>query len=90
MEEDQNSKRNERIKATIVESRSVISQNDGVIGDTDHSENQKDHDRAQTPKSCAELEHIPSHRNPRSMHASQNPKRAKQNKNKNKKEDMGI
>ena len=74
MEQDQNDNSNERIEATIVESWSVIGQNDGIIGDTDDPKNQEDHDRAQTPKSCAELENIPSHRSPRSMHASQNPK----------------
>ncbi|PON48391.1 hypothetical protein PanWU01x14_237860 [Parasponia andersonii] len=72
MKQDQDKKSNERIKATIVESWSIISQNDSVIGHTHHPKNQKDHDRAQTPKSCAELEHIPSHRNSRSMHTSQN------------------
>lgn len=68
MEQDQDNKSNEGIKAAIIESWAIISQNDSVIGDTHHPKNQEDHDRPQTPKSCAELEHIPSHGYSRSMH----------------------
>lgn len=68
MKQDQYSNSSDRIKSTVVQSGTVIGQNDGVIGDTDDPENQQDHDRAQTPQGRTKLEHIPSHRSPRSMH----------------------
>ena len=68
MEQDQDDKSNERIKATIVQSRAISSQNDSVVGDTHYPKNQKDHDRAQPSQSRTELEHVPSHRSSRSMH----------------------
>lgn len=68
MEQDQYDNSNEGIKPTSIQSRAIISQNDSVIGDAHNPKNQEDHNRAQTPQSCAELEHIPSHGSSRSMH----------------------
>lgn len=68
MEQDQYNKSNERVKATVVQSRAIISQNDSVIGDTYDPKHQEDHDWSQTSQSCAELEHVPSHGHTRSMH----------------------
>lgn len=44
MEQDQYNKSNERVKATVVQSRAIISQNDSVIGDTYDPKHQEDHD----------------------------------------------
>lgn len=49
MEQDQDSNSSDRIKSTIVQSGTVIGQNDGVVGDTNNPKNQQDHDRTETP-----------------------------------------
>ena len=70
MEGDQNGESNERIEAAVVESGAIVRQNDGVIGDTDNSKNQKDHDRTETSQGRTELKDVPSHGGFRSMHNS--------------------
>jgi len=46
MEWDQDSKRNERIDATIIQSRAIIIQNNSIICYTNNAKHQQDHDRA--------------------------------------------
>lgn len=69
MKQDQHRQSNDTIKNPTVQSRAIGSQHDSVISNTHDTKNKEDHDRAQSSKSCAELEDVPSHRRSRSMHS---------------------
>lgn len=68
MKQDQDSDCGERNKATLVQIRGIIGDNNGIIGDTHNTQDQQDHDRAQATQGRAELKHVPGHHGSRSIH----------------------
>lgn len=61
----------EGVQAAGEEGRTVISNDDGVVSDPNDGEDEHDHERSQPPKRGAELEHVPRHHRPRSVHHCQ-------------------
>lgn len=68
MEENQDGEGDRGVEATKVDGRSVIGEDNRVISETDYTQNQDDHDGPQTTECCTELEYIPSHHRPQSVH----------------------
>lgn len=73
MEQKQDTESKKQVGKASLEERWAVNGNDhGVIGDTDYSEDQKDHDGAETTQGCTALEHIPRHCWSQPLHASDN------------------
>lgn len=71
MEEEQDGERGESGGAAGEKGRTVVAEDDGVVGDADDGEDEQDHDGTQPAESRAESEHVPRHRDPRrSVHGS--------------------
>lgn len=61
MEQDQEREGNDGTEASAKDSRQIIGQNDGVVGEPDYGENHEDHDVAECTQSRTELERVPRH-----------------------------
>lgn len=70
MEEENDDDGGEGIETAGEESGAVIGDNDGVVCDPNDGENEHDHERSQSSEGGAELEDVPRHHRPRSVHHS--------------------
>lgn len=61
MEQDQEREGNDGTEASAKDSRQIIGQNDGVVGEPNYDENHEDHDVAECTQSRTELERVPRH-----------------------------
>ena len=68
MEEKNDDDGDERVEAAGEKGRAVVGNDDGVVGDPNDAEDEQDHEGSQAPKRGAELEHVPRHHRPRSVH----------------------
>lgn len=69
VEEDQDGKGDGSLsECAAVHGRAIVSKHDGVVRDADDAEDKKDQYRPQPTQDSAELEHIPRHHYPRSVH----------------------
>lgn len=69
MEDKKDGKGRVGIDTASEQSRQVVCDDDGVVCEADDGENQQDHNRSEPTQRCAELKHIPRHRNPQSEHS---------------------
>ena len=70
MEDEEDGERDEGVKRPRGSEQRwpVVAEDERVVGDADDAEDEEDHDGAQPPQRRAELEHVPRHRRPRSVH----------------------
>lgn len=82
MEEDQDGDGQERTVTPRNENGPIIGDDDGVIADSDDTEDKEEHERSESPQSGAELEHVPGHDDRRRPHHAFSFSLASPNRNK--------